>query len=52
MSFGQNIQFLRKMHKGMTQEELAEKMGFSTCITGANQCIPYAWICCSLYFTF
>ncbi|WP_032123381.1 helix-turn-helix domain-containing protein [Clostridium amazonitimonense] len=29
MSFGQNIQFLRKMHKGMTQEELAEKMGVS-----------------------
>lgn len=29
MSFGQNIQFLRKMHKGMTQEELAEKVGVS-----------------------
>lgn len=29
MSLGQNIQFLRKMHKGMTQEELAEKMGVS-----------------------
>lgn len=29
MSFGQNLQFLRKMHKGMTQEELAEKMGVS-----------------------
>lgn len=29
MSFGQNIQFLRRMHKGMTQEELAEKMGVS-----------------------
>lgn len=29
MSFGQNIQFLRKMHKGMTQEELSEKMGVS-----------------------
>ena len=29
MSFGQNIQFLRKMHKGMTQEELAEKMEVS-----------------------
>ncbi|WP_286907315.1 helix-turn-helix domain-containing protein [Clostridium sp. UBA1652] len=29
MSFGQNIQFLRKMYKGMTQEELAEKMGVS-----------------------
>lgn len=26
MSFGQNLQFLRKMHGGMTQEELAEKM--------------------------
>jgi transcriptional regulator with XRE-family HTH domain len=29
MSFGQNLLFLRKMHKGMTQEELAEKMGVS-----------------------
>ncbi|WP_297419817.1 helix-turn-helix transcriptional regulator [Clostridium sp.] len=29
MSLGQNIQFLRKMHKGMTQEELAEKMSVS-----------------------
>ncbi|MGN0145496.1 MAG: helix-turn-helix transcriptional regulator [Clostridium sp.] len=29
MSFGQNLQFLRKMHKGMTQEELAEKMNVS-----------------------
>lgn len=29
MSFGQNLQFLRKMHEGMTQEELAEKMGVS-----------------------
>ncbi len=29
MSFGENIQFLRKMRKGMTQEELAEKMGVS-----------------------
>jgi transcriptional regulator with XRE-family HTH domain len=29
MSFGQNLQFLRKMHKGMTQEELAEKMSVS-----------------------
>lgn len=29
MSFGQNIQFLRKMHKGMTQEQLAEKVGVS-----------------------
>lgn len=27
MSFGQNLQFLRKMHHGMTQEELAERMG-------------------------
>lgn len=27
MSFGQNIQFLRKLHHGMTQEELAEKLG-------------------------
>lgn len=26
MSFGQNLQFLRKMHHGMTQEELAERM--------------------------
>ena len=29
MSFGQNLQFLRKMHNGMTQEELAEIMGVS-----------------------
>lgn len=29
MSFGQNVQFLRKMHIGMTQEELAEKLGVS-----------------------
>jgi transcriptional regulator with XRE-family HTH domain len=29
MSFGENLQFLRKMHKGMTQEELAEKVGVS-----------------------
>lgn len=29
MSFGQNLQFLRKIHEGMTQEELAEKMGVS-----------------------
>jgi len=29
MSFGQNLQFLRKMRKGMTQEDLAEKMGVS-----------------------
>lgn len=29
MSFGKNLQFLRKMHKGMTQDELAEKMGVS-----------------------
>lgn len=29
MSFGQNLQFLRKMHEGMTQEKLAEKMGVS-----------------------
>lgn len=27
--FGKNLQFLRKMHNGMTQEELAEKMGVS-----------------------
>lgn len=26
MSFGTNLQFLRKMHRGMTQEELAEKL--------------------------
>lgn len=26
MSFGKNLQFLRKIHNGMTQEELAEKM--------------------------
>lgn len=29
MMFGQNLQFLRKMHKKMTQEELAEKMNVS-----------------------
>ena len=29
MNFGQNLQFLRKMHNDMTQEELAEKMGVS-----------------------
>lgn len=29
MGFGQNLQALRKMSKGMTQEELAEKMGVS-----------------------
>lgn len=28
-SFGQNLQLLRKMHKGMEQEELAEKMKVS-----------------------
>mgnify|MGYP001106429417 CR=1 FL=1 len=29
MSFGTNLQFLRKMRRQMTQEELAEKMGVS-----------------------
>lgn len=29
MSFGQNLQFLRKMRNKMTQEELAEKLGVS-----------------------
>lgn len=29
MYFGKNLQFLRKMHNGMTQEELAEKMQVS-----------------------
>lgn len=29
MSFGQNLQLLRKMFHGMTQEELAERMGIS-----------------------
>lgn len=29
MSFGENLQFLRKMHRNMTQEELAEKMEVS-----------------------
>lgn len=29
MSFGQNVQFLRKMHNKMTQEELAEKLSVS-----------------------
>ncbi|MCI6018750.1 MAG: helix-turn-helix domain-containing protein [Clostridiales bacterium] len=53
MSFGQNVQFLRKMRNKMTQEELAEKlgkragyhcsgnhcMGFSGGISGAGQCL-------------
>lgn len=29
MSFGQNLQFLRKMRNKMTQEELAEKLAVS-----------------------
>lgn len=29
MSFGTNLQFLRKMNKGMTQENLAERLGVS-----------------------
>ena len=29
MSFGNNLQFLRKMHNRITQEELAEKLGVS-----------------------
>lgn len=29
MSFGNNLKFLRKMHQGMTQDELAEKMNVS-----------------------
>ena len=29
MSFGQNLQFLRKLRNKMTQEELAEKLGVS-----------------------
>lgn len=29
MSIGQNLQFLRRMRSGMTQEDLAEKMGVS-----------------------
>ncbi len=29
MSFGENLQFLRKMRRSMTQEELAEQMGVS-----------------------
>jgi len=29
MSFGQNLQFLRRMRRGMTQEDLAERMGVS-----------------------
>lgn len=29
MNFGQNLQFLRKLHNGMTQEELAERMNVS-----------------------
>jgi transcriptional regulator with XRE-family HTH domain len=29
MSFGSNLQFMRKMHNGMTQEDLADQMGVS-----------------------
>ena len=29
MSFGQNLQLLRHMRRGMTQEELADRMGVS-----------------------
>lgn len=29
MSFGQNLQYLRRLHNGITQEELAEEMGVS-----------------------
>lgn len=29
MNIGKNLQFLRRMHNGMTQEELAERMGVS-----------------------
>lgn len=29
MSFGRNLQFLRRMHRGMTQEELAERLEVS-----------------------
>lgn len=29
MGFGQNLQFLRRMRRGMTQEDLAERMGVS-----------------------
>lgn len=29
MAFGNNLQYLRKMHRGMTQEELAKKMDVS-----------------------
>ena len=29
MSFGQNLQFLRKMRNKMTQEELADRLGVS-----------------------
>ena len=29
MSFGQNLQFLRKMRNSMTQEALADRMGVS-----------------------
>ena len=29
MSFGQNLQFLRKMRNKMTHEELADKLGVS-----------------------
>lgn len=27
MAFGANLQYLRRLHGGMTQEKLAEKMG-------------------------
>lgn len=41
MAFGNNLQYLRKMHRGMTQEELAEKMDvsrqtISKCTKGAQ----------------
>lgn len=29
MSFGNNLQYLRKLHGGLTQEKLAERMGVS-----------------------
>ena len=29
MKFGANLQYLRRLHGGMTQEKLAERMGVS-----------------------
>ena len=34
MAFGENLQYLRKLNGGMTQEKLAEKMGVSRQMIG------------------